>query len=551
MNKDSILTILSTIIFVVTIVFVLRPLIVLMGKRVPEGQQMKESQFIVVVVIVLICGFSSEFFGQPAGMGTFILGMVIPDGPPLGSCLVNKLSAFVTGLLVPVKFMLSGLNMDLFSFGKGSGVIIGFVIFVSYTIKFFGALAPALYYKIPLKDAVTLVLIMCCRGIAQLLISHLYDPSSRYLSQHKNTILSNNPNDELRILFCVHNAENVPTIINLLEASNPKRDKPIAVFILNLMELKDRAASVLESNTRRSKLTSSRSWSKQVANAFDLFAQKNHNSVLVRHFTSIAPYASMHDDICTLGLDQNANIVIVPFHKQWSIDGTVGSKSPSIRMVNQNVIKKSPCSVGVLVDRGQVGGINSAMFQICVVFLGGADDCEALAYITRFIDNPQVNLKLVWIRPFDHRKYDEDKETEDSLDAELVDHFRASITGNERVSYKEELVKDAIGTTRVIRSLDDGNCDLCVVGRYHEPDSPVLFGMNEWNECPEFGLIGDMLATSDFKFSVLVVQQQAPGNDLVDGQPLQTIASSASYSDYNDYQSHSFHSSYSNYSDRM
>ncbi|XP_073061896.1 cation/H(+) antiporter 14-like [Primulina eburnea] len=560
-------------------VFVLRTVILLIVRHVPEGQQMKEIHFISIVVIILLCGLGSETFGHPAALGAFFLGVITPDGPPLGSSLVNKLDTINTGFLLPAKLVISGLSMDMFSIGGVSGATYGLVIIITYSAKFTSTLIPALFYGMPLRHAVTLALIMCCRGIieaviyitlmedgiinneayafllismlivtgiARPLIWHLYDPSASYLGRRKNSILSNNPNDELRMMVCIHNEENVPIIINLLDASTPLIHRPLAVFVLNLMELKGQGASVLESTTRRSKLTASRSWSKHVANAINLFAERNHGCA-VRHFNSIAPYASMHNDICSLALDQNANIVILPFHKQWTIDGKVGSNFSSIRMVNQNVISKAPCSVGVLIDRGQVAGNQSvlkghSMFQITVLFLGGPDDCEALAYASRFIENPQIILTFVWIRPWDHKKYGE--QTEKSMDTQMVNQFRAKTIGNAKVIYREELVKDAIGTTKVIRSIEDG-CDLCIVGRYHEADSPLVFGLTEWSECPELGFIGDMLATSDFHFSVLVVQQQPLGADFAYSHRLQPIAcgysSSPCYDDqYQHHRSYSF-----------
>ncbi|XP_073153641.1 cation/H(+) antiporter 14-like [Henckelia pumila] len=564
------------IFFLFIIVFGLRTAIVFIAKHVTEGQQMKEIHFISIVVVILLCGLGSECFGQPAALGAFFLGVLTPDGPPLGSSLVYKLDTINTGLLVPAKFVISGLSMDIFSIGGVSGATYGLVIIFAYSAKFTSTLVPALFYSIPVREAIALALIMCCRGIveaviyitlmedgiinneayafllmsmlivtgiARPLIWHLYDPSASYLGQRKNSILSNFPNDELRMMVCVHNEENVPTIINLLEVSTPIRNRPLAVFVLNLMELKGRGASVLESTTQRGKLTSSRSWSKHVANAINLFAERNQGCV-VRHFTSIAPYASMHNDICSIALDQNANIVILPFHKQWTIDGKVGSNFPSIRMVNQNVIMKSPCSVGVLIDRGLVAGNrhSSSMFQITILFLGGPDDCEALAYANRFLENPQIILTFVWMRSCDHKKYGE--ETDKSMDTHMVNQFRARTIGNQRVVYREELAKDAIGTTRVIRSIEDG-CDLFIVGRYHEADSPLLFGLTEWSEYPELGLIGDMLATSDFRFSVLVMQQQYLGADFVETHHLQPIAcgynSSPSCDDpYQHHRSYSF-----------
>ncbi|PIN19540.1 putative K+/H+-antiporter [Handroanthus impetiginosus] len=558
-HLTSIWSLLWAAIFFTIIVFGLRPIIISVAERVPEGQQIKEIQFLTIILIVLSCGLVSEIFGQPPGLGPFLLGVVTPDGPPLGSSFVNKFDTIVIGLLVPAKFVISGLNMEFLSIRGVSGAIIGLVIFICYTAKFTGTLIPALRYKIRLRDAVVLALIMCCKGaieaalyitlqedgiisseayalllismllvtgIARTLIWHLYDPSARYLGHTKNSFLINHPNDELRMLICIHNEDNVPALINLLAASTPTRSMPIAIFVLTLMELKGRAASVLDSNTRlKGKLTSSKSWSKQAVNAFNLFAQRNQGSVVVRHFTSIAPYSSMHDDIGTIAVDQNTNIVIVPFHKQWAFDGRVAADSPSLRMVNRNLIRKSPCSVGVLVDRGLIAtNRGQSIFEVTLLFIGGVDDCEALAYCTRFIENTKIRLTFVWIRPWDHMKYNEEMEMR--MDMELVNQFREKTIGNERISYKEELVNDAIGTTRVIRSINESGCELCIVGRHHEPSSPLVSGLNEWNECPELGLLGDMLATSDFQFSVLVVQQQTPGAaGFADSRRVQPIGS--------------------------
>ncbi|XP_057789802.1 cation/H(+) antiporter 14-like [Salvia miltiorrhiza] len=549
-----IMSVICAIIFLLIIVFILRPMITCIANRVPQGHQMKESQFVVVAVLVLICGLGSEVLGQPAGLGTFILGVVIPDG---GGLLANKMETFSTGLLVPAKFVISGLIMDFSAIRSLSGSAYGIVLFICYTSKFIAVFIPSLYYKLPTRDAVALALIMCCKGaieaalyitlfedgvigreayaclllsmlmvtgIARPLIAHLYDPSSRYLGICKNSIMLNQPDDELRMLLCIHDEESVPTMMTLLDAMYGNR--PITLFALNLMELKGRGAAVLEQTHH-----TNQSWSK----ALNSLAEKNAGYLVVRHFTSISPYASMHDDVCTLAADQVTNIVILPFHKQYTIDATVGLNSPSVRMVNQNVMAKSPCSVAILIDRGQflTNQKSNHTFHVCLLFLGGMDDCEALAFCTGFIHNHMVAITFIWIRPWDHVNY-----TQQTMEIEMVNQFKAKTMGNQRITFKEELVKDAIDTTRVIGSIKDYDCDLCVVGRYHDADSEVLAGINEWSECPELGVIGDMLATPDFHFSVLVVQQQPPGADVSDYTALQPVASgyisSSRYSDCKD-----------------
>lgn len=352
--------------------------------------------------------------------------------------------------------------------------------------------------------------------VARPIIAYLYDPSRRYTASNRRSILQSRDDAHLSILVCIHTEDNVPIILNLLEASNPTPYSPISVFTLRLQELKGRAAAILAPNHHLCK-NNDMTNSEHIINAFEHFEQLHGGCALVQHFTSIAPYASMHDDVCTLAMDKRITIAILPFHKQWAIDGTVGYTKHRIRNVNRNVMNKVPCSVGVLVDRAHIGGTKpafmrqpSSSYRVGMLFLGGPDDREALAYCSRMAHHPRVTLTVVWVKKVHH--YDRlSEDFEDSLDEELMNELKAtclSIGKGSRFTYREEIVKDGVETTEVICSLE-GSVDLLLVGRHHDLKSPVMSGITDWSECPELGAIGDMLATSDFKFSVLVVQQQS------------------------------------------
>lgn len=163
-NLTAISAITGALILFFIIFFVFRTVIIFISNRVPEGQRMREVHFVLITVIVLLCGLGAEVLGQPAALGTFLLGIVVPEGQPLGSSYVNKLDTITMGLLVPAKFVISGLSVDIFSVKGISGVACVLVIFICYAAKFTGVFILSLYYKIPMKDAVALALIMCCRG---------------------------------------------------------------------------------------------------------------------------------------------------------------------------------------------------------------------------------------------------------------------------------------------------------------------------------------------------------------------------------------------------
>ena len=322
---------------------------------------------------------------------------------------------------------------------------------------------------------------------------------------------------EFRILVCIHNEDNVPAIISLLEASHATKRSPISIISLCLMELIGSSSSVLESYDPKKKLTSRASTMGPIINAFNEYEHRYHGRVRVQHFTAIAPYSSMHTDICAIAQEMKTNIIIVPFHKQLAFGGTEeGAISTSIKTVNLNVIEKAPCSVGILLDKGHIGRhrlfvAGHSLYHIALLFLGGADDREALSYSRRMAEHPKIKLTVVWFRPCGvEQAYT--KENEEYLDKKLMNEFKADADG--KFDYKEEIVKDGEETTQVIRSMEEG-FDLFIAGRQHD-ESQVTLGLTEWHENAELGLIGDLLTGSDFHFSVLVVQQQPFGFGMQD-----------------------------------
>ncbi|GAB4836110.1 hypothetical protein Ancab_001027 [Ancistrocladus abbreviatus] len=241
--------------------------------------------------------------------------------------------------------------------------------------------------------------------------------------------------------------------------------------------------AILASTSQPNKSSLNRSYSECIVNAFSIFEKQNEDIV------------------------------------KWGIDGTVDASHLNIKKVNRNVMLKAPCSLGVLIDRGNLVGNRSvlmgqSMFSFAMLFLGVDDDHKALAYSRRMEEDPDVNLN--------------------SLDTEIIQDFWANAENRDNIAYKETLVDDGIGTTSIARSLEK-QVDLVLVGRGHEPDLPTATGPSEWNECPEIGAMGDMLATWDFRFSVLAVQPPPRRNDFYCRQLLkQSFESKVSYDSYID-----------------
>jgi hypothetical protein len=135
------------------------------------------------------------------------------------------------------------------------------------------------------------------------------------------------------------------------------------------------------------------------------FEQDYGNAVNVHPFTAICPSSCMYEQICILALDKFASLIILPFHRQWTIDGAVKSEDETVRNLNISVLQGSPCSVGVLINRGPLRQQNhqqtasEAQYRVALIFLGGADDREASALTQRMTSDPSISLSVFYISP--------------------------------------------------------------------------------------------------------------------------------------------------------
>ena len=362
------------------------------------------------------------------------------------------------------------------------------------------------------------IMILCMiffTGLIAPLVKKLYKPRT-YKSQKRRTVLHSRPDSELRLLACIFRENCTSSLLNLLEVSNPSFESPICFYLVHLLVLDGRSTSMLVSHRPGKKTPARAASSEHIINAFKLYQQQNVGTLIVNPFTSIAPFVTIHQDVCELALDKRVAMVIIPFHKRFTMEHTDNFANSTIRTVNRNILENSPCSVGILVDRGTLPS-NTLLFarrtsyRILLVFIGGPDDREALAYAMRMAEHPNVNLTVIQL--VDSSLKDQ-KHNQRRLDFDLINEFKLANVGSKSLVFKEERVADGLEIIATIQGLEN-KYELVLVGRSHVNDSAIFGGLTEWNEFPELGCIGDMLASSDSKCkaSLLVVQQQIFSGD--------------------------------------
>lgn len=351
-------------------------------------------------------------------------------------------------------------------------------------------------------------------GIVPIVLRNLYDPKRKYLNYENRNILHLTPTSDLRILTCLHRPENVSETIGFLQLlSSPNLDFPIAVTVLHLVKLVGQINPVLVSHNKKSKSLSNNSFIHTANLAFRKFMLESLKSVTVTTFTAFSHEKMMHEDICTLALDQTASMIIVPSGRRWTIDGTFESDDDAIRRLNHLLLDRSPCSIGILIDRGKFSRRNNIaskkkyIINVGVIFIGGKDDREALSLVNRMKHNSRVCVTVIRL-VFNNEI--EPENCEYILDNEGLRDFKfTEETCN--VGYMERTMTNGAEVASTVQSLAE-DYDLMVVGRDQGMASPDFSGLIEWVELPELGVIGDLLAAKQLssQVSVLVVQQQQP-----------------------------------------
>ncbi|XP_068306714.1 cation/H(+) antiporter 18-like [Pyrus communis] len=552
--------------FVLSCVFFIRPIFKWMAQRCPEGEPVDELYVCATLVAVLAAGFVTDTIGIHALFGAFVLGIIVPKEGPFAGALVEKVEDLVSGLFLPLYFVSSGLKTDIATIrGAQSWGLLVLVISTACFGKIIGTVAVSLLCRVPFQEALALGFLMNTKGLVELIVLNIgrdrkvlndqtfaimvlmaifttfvttpvvmavYKPAKRKsISDYKyRTIERKDPNTELRVLICFHGTRNLPPMINLIEASRGTEKKErLCVYAMHLMELNERSSAILMVHkARRNGLPF---WNKvkdsdnnQVVVAFETFEQLSQ--VAIRPMTAISSVSSMHEDICATAERKGASIIILPFHKHQRLDGVLETTRTEYRGVNRRVLEHAPCSVGIMVDRGLGGSTHvsasNVSSSIVVLFFGGSDDREALAYGMRMAEHPGNSLTVVHFLASPELQgeivqvdiNEGSNTTAGSATEMFLAELKQKISNNSSIKYEERAVRNAAETTDLIREFN--RCNLFLVGR--RPDGQVAAALNLKGDCPELGPVGILLTSPDFTTTASVlVMQQYHGLEVVQG----------------------------------
>lgn len=156
---------------VIFISFVCRPAMFWIIRHTPEGRQVDNTFINIIIGIVLALAYCSMIFNVEMVLLPFIFGLVTPEGPPLGSALIKRIHVFGTELLLPIFMTACAMKADFsLDFSIISITTTATIIFLIHGARLAAYFACSLYCKLPVKDALSLALILNSKGFVEVIL---------------------------------------------------------------------------------------------------------------------------------------------------------------------------------------------------------------------------------------------------------------------------------------------------------------------------------------------------------------------------------------------
>ncbi|KAK7341094.1 hypothetical protein VNO80_24018 [Phaseolus coccineus] len=528
----------------------------------PEGKPMKGSHLVLSVAFVVMICFPSTMYDYSPVLSAFMTGICLPREGRVSKWIISKINYLLTTIFFPIFFLWVGYSADITKLKPLDPVTwirLIVPVFIVVSGKVIGTLISGAMLGFHWQESVLIGLLLVTKGHFQIymaikvlncnhsdgsstgimsvvtlfftvvhapiVVGHIIKRARKRAPTHTNALQLLQPSSELRIFLCLHGLENVPASINFMEISRGISDPGILIYVAEIIELTEHIAATMESgealqtNTIKDKAVIE--MREQITNSFQTYVDNDGDGITLKRTLALSTINNMAQNICVLAEDLMIALIILPFHRTQRQDGKLDAGNPGFRYVNRKLLKNSPCSVGILVNRG-FGSIekisrSEPSLKVAAIFIGGRDDREALCYAGRVAWHQGVKVTVIRFlvdtsaessRLAAYRVSLPEKEEEMGLDDECFAQFYEQHIVGGRIAYLEKHLANASETFSTLRSFE-GEYSLVIVGREGGANSILTKGMNDWQQCPELGPIGDVLSGPDFSksVSVLIIQQ--------------------------------------------
>ncbi|KAI7738345.1 hypothetical protein M8C21_008408 [Ambrosia artemisiifolia] len=540
-----------------------------LNKRNRDEKNLQAVEVMLLCLVILVAAMTLETMGFSSIIACFLMGSTFPRGGKSARTLLAFLTYMVRNFVFPIYFGYTGFKADTSYLNEIKRVaIVLMVIVLSIGGKILGTLAACWYLKTPLNEGVLLAFLMNMKGhvdiltlttamqnkvlnsplfynlmVSAIVISSLISASliSFLVRRESDTIGAKHipmeyhtPDKELRLLTCVHSRHPVDCMVKLIVSLRGSDNVPISPYLMHLVELPEKTKKSSsfydqEDDEFSDDEDDDSNDDVEINASVDMYIEET--KIMIHQAKTVAPFLTMYQDVCDFSDDIRASFIVLPFHKHQRIDGKFENDKDGIRTTNQKVLRNAQCSVAILVDRahtttGTQAAGSESLQQIAILFFGGPDDREALGFSKRLSTHHHSSVTVFRFLPTSAKDPNEginvsqkeedvvvtiqDQQIEvDEADSSALANFYHRYVTSGKVRFVEKYVRNGAETGMVLREMAE-TYSMFIVGKGGRGDCLLTTGISDWEECPELGVVGDFLASSEFDISgsILVVQQQ-------------------------------------------
>ncbi|CAG8638357.1 5239_t:CDS:2 [Cetraspora pellucida] len=521
----------------------------------------------ITLVLVLVSAFVTNIIGVHYIFGAFIIGVIVPHESGFAIGIAEKIEDLVSVLFLPIYFALSGLKTQL---GLLSDIHIWSWLLIVICVDMFGKITGATLAsrlnKLTWRESLTIGVFMSCKGA--LIITCTTTPLAMWLypKEYRKALERSRAGQVTTSIEGPSWKESRASDDTLIDLSRNKR----LLVVLNKIEWLPGMMMLL-----------------QLLQPLPLYATKS----IIRNSDANLTIVARHDfvkEVAENARKTNSDLVIIPWdgagavmNDSDSFDEIIGPRgrllkarerketSPQISNFVQGVFNDIHINVGSFVDRGfgvksTQGGDQSLAIHVFLPFFGSIDDREALIFVVRLLDHPQVTVSVVRIRtendssdsherniatsshidsdnenlnvdssdklsprrpPLAHTKSASsvqvltqgDKKEPESIDSSLLAHYfsvkNGTLTNNDRICYTEVVSRTPLETAiGLAKEKVNNSKDLVVLGRRRA--APQIYRTEFMNMGKSYGsetrkclgIVAEAFMVSEVEASILVLQ---------------------------------------------
>lgn len=156
--------------FIGTLIFLVRPFLLMIARNTPIGKPVKKAYVVMILMGVLVTALATDVIGLSFLFGPMVFGLIMPNGPPLGTTILEKSETLMNEFFLPLAWAFLGQTINLAGIWNWDLVFkVNLVIFAGYVAKVIGCVLISFTCKIRPKQALILGLMLNIKGFVEII----------------------------------------------------------------------------------------------------------------------------------------------------------------------------------------------------------------------------------------------------------------------------------------------------------------------------------------------------------------------------------------------